>query len=118
LKDGKLADGNYCYWEMSRFPNKVFEAVVLTRPSTGAVSESAPAPAFEDDESEYTVPPMVEVRLYFAVGGIVKGYFIPFAVGEQGGEYELRFHSETWHPINPLQIKPSQGFRYFNHEER
>jgi len=115
LRDGKLSDGNYCYWEMDRFPQRMLDIIFAV--GTGVVSESAKAPSgYEEDESEFQFPETVEARLYFAVKGEVKGYFVPYAVGEQGEEYELRFYSESWHPIEPIKIKPSQGFRYFNHE--
>ncbi len=116
-KDGKRSEGNYCYWEMTRFPNRILEATFPQ--TTGVVSESALAPSedlyvyAEDDQS---FPEDVEIRLYFAVGGQVKGYFVSEAMGEQNGVSELRFFSESWTEIKPIQIKPSQGFRYFNHQ--
>jgi len=112
-KDGRKSEGAYCYWEMRRFPKRILDRVF---PETeGVVSESVKAPGFgwyaEDDvDLPYEG---LEVRLYFAVKGQVLGYFICKAIGERDGIYELRFHSESWTPIRPILIKPSQGFRYF-----
>jgi len=112
VRDGKKSEGVYCYWEMNRFPQRIIEHVFPE--SRGIVSESAKAPGFgwyAEDDIDF--PEDVEVRLYFAVKGQVLGYFICKAMGERQGTYELRFHSESWVPIEPIVIKPSQGFRYF-----
>jgi len=118
-QDGKRRRGAYCYWEMSRFPKRISELFPIFE-TTGSYSEVAPAPRTDWDYSkdDKTFPGDVEVRLYFAVKGIVKGYFVCKAMGERDGIEELRFHSEDWHSIsNIIRVKPSQGFRYFNHEE-
>ena len=84
-KDGKLSDNRYCGWKTSRFPNK-FES-------------------FEHD---------TEYRLYFAVKGQVKGYFI---IDDYFVADELHFQSESWKPIENGEIlKPSQGWRYYLHD--
>jgi len=120
-QDGKRRNSAYCYWEMTRFPTRI-TALIPHFESTGVYSESAKAPRtdwhYSHDDLDF--PEDVEVRLYFAVGGVVRGYFMCKAMGERKRIQELRFHSESWHPIHrfpPLRIKPSQGFRYFNHEE-
>ena len=112
LCDGKKSEGAYCYWEMSRFPKRILDRV-FPEP-LGSVSESAKSPGFgfyAEDDIDF--PEDVEVRLYFAVKGQVLGFFVCKAIGERNGTYELRFHSESWMPIKPMNIKPSQGFRYF-----
>jgi len=120
-QDGKRRNGAYCYWDMKRFPQRIGELVYPSE-STGAYSEAAKAPrtswTYSKDDVDF--PEDVEVRLYFAVGGVVRGYFVSRAMGERDRVEELRFHSESWHPVirfPPIRIKPSQGFRYFNHEE-
>lgn len=113
LRDGKRSDGSYCYWAMTKFPTKILEAVDHRSLDCARVPDDY---TFNEDDqyfSEY-----VEIRLYFAVGGVVKGYFICKAIGKSKEKYELRFFSEDWKPIKPIKIKPSQGFRYFNHEEK
>ena len=116
LHDGKESEGAYCYWEMSRFPKQLFDVAM---PETlGVVSESAKAPGYGwYDEDDIDFPEDIEVRLYFAVKGQVLGYFICKAMGERDGTYELRFHSESWVSIEPVKVKPSQGFRYFKEAE-
>jgi hypothetical protein len=115
LKDGKKSEHRYCYWGMSRFPQRILQYVFPE--TTGAVSEAARAPGFGwyHNYNDIDFPEDLEVRLYFAVKGQVLGYFISKAMGEQDGKQELRFHSESWTPIKPVTIKPSQGFRYFKH---
>ena len=116
LKDGKKSQHAYCYWEMSRFPKRILELAFPE--STGVVSEAAKAPGFgwyDEDDIGFKIE-NVEVRLYFAVKGIVQGYFLCKALGERNGVYELRFHSEDWFPTRPYVVKPSQGFRYFKEE--
>jgi hypothetical protein len=115
LKDGKKSEHCYCFWNMTRFPRRILQRVFPE--SIGAVSEAAKAPGFgwyaEDDIG---VPEDFEVHLYFAVKGQVLGYFVCKAMGERHRTQELRFHSESWTPIKPVTIKPSQGFRYFKHD--
>jgi hypothetical protein len=69
----------------------------------------------EDDESFTEKPYEFYVRLYFAVKGIVQGYFRCYAYGP---DKTLRFHSEDWVSVKPIKIKPSQGYRYFVYEEK
>ena len=111
--DGRKSEDAYCYWEMSRFPKRLLE---IAMPETlGIVSEPTKAPGFgwyDEDDIDFPYEDL-EVRLYFAVKGQVLGYFVCKAMGERDGRYELRFHSESWTPIKPIPIKPSQGFRYF-----
>ena len=84
LRDGKQSDNAYCFWEMGRFPKRIMESEM-------------------DDE----------VRLYMAIKGQVKGYFVIHDCSE-----DLEFYSESWHSIeNGEQLKPSQGFRYYTHTE-
>ena len=79
-RDGKLSEGNYCYWKTSRFPKRFLEN------------------------------PNAEKRIYFAVKGQVKGYFIIHSC-EEG---ELQFFSESWTEIkNGEKLKPSWGWRYY-----
>lgn len=113
LRDGKRSDGSYCYWAMTKFPTKILEAVDR---STLTVTKSPNYPIFNEDDQYF--PEHVEVRLYFAVSGIVMGYFVCKAIGKSLQKYELRFFSDDWVVIKPIQIKSSQGFRYFNHEEK
>lgn len=112
LRDGKKSENSYCYWRMSRFPKRILDRVFPE--TTGAVSEAAKAPGIwtycEDDIGF----PDFDVRMYFAVRGWVRGYFVCKAIGERDGEYELRFHSESWTSIEPFSVKPSRGFRYIN----
>jgi hypothetical protein len=115
LRDGKKSEQAYCYWEMSRFPQRILERVFPE--GLGTVSESAKAPGFGwYDEDDIDFPDNFEVRLYFAVKGEVKGYFLCKALGERNGVYELRFHSEDWNMTRHYVVKPSQGFRYFKEE--
>lgn len=86
LRDGKNSENRWCFWEMKRFPKKIKEMT---------------------DYEE-------EIRLYFAIKGKVKGYFIIHDLDDGAGT--LDFYSESWHPIKDgEQLKPSQGFRYYNH---
>lgn len=115
MNDGKRADGNYCFWEMPRFPKRI---LTLVENQLNQFQPDQPTPAPNDDwrysEDDVFFPENVEVRLYFAVSGQVKGYFVSEALGKQDVVYELRFYSESWTPIKEyIQIKPSQGFRYF-----
>ena len=105
LKDGKESDGNYCYWDITRFPKRI-----------NVLTDDSPNEWFyEEDDSPFY--PNSEVRLYFAVGGEVKGYFICKAMNENiMGFCQLRFYSESWTPIAPIRIKNSQGYRYFVHD--
>ena len=127
-KDGKKSDGRYCFWEMTRFPKKIKE--LLYPESTGIYSVPAKAPGYEGiyDEDDLVFEGF-EVRLYFAVKGIVQGYFVCKACNKTSarrsirqrkgyGLSQLRFFSESWIPFKKkIKIKPSQGWRYFNHEE-
>jgi hypothetical protein len=120
-QDGKRKQGAYCYWDMKRFPTRI-SALFPPVESTGVYSESAKLPrdSWNYSKDDLDFPEDVEVRLYFAIGGVVRGYFVCKAMGERKGVRELRFHSESWHPLYSIpliRIKPSQGFRYFNHEE-
>jgi len=120
-QDGKRRNGAYCFWEMSRFPTRI-TALFPPCEGTGVYSESAEAPRTDWNYNEDNIyfPEGVEVRLYFAVGGVVRGYFVCRAMGKRKSVRELHFHSESWHPLHSIpliRIKPSQGFRYFNHEE-
>ena len=82
-RDGKGSEGNVCYWETSKPPKR-----------------------FKDK-------PCAEARIYFAVRGQVKGYFIvDFKYASP-----LYFYSESWTPIENGEIlKPSQGWRYYLHD--
>ena len=83
LRDGKQSDNAYCFWEMGRFPKRILESQAGD-----------------------------EVRLYMAIKGQVKGYFI---IHDCCGD--LEFYSESWTEIkNGEQLKPSQGFRYYVHK--
>lgn len=113
LREGRKSEGAYCYWEMHRFPKRIFE---LAFPETlGVVSESAKAPGFGwYDEDDIDFPENLEVRLYFAVKGQVLGYFKCKAMGERHGMYELRFHSESWTPIEPIKIQAKPRLQIFH----
>lgn len=83
LRDGLRSEGDYCFWETSKYPKQ-----------------------FEEN-------PDAEWRLYFAIKGQVKGYFIIH------DNYDnLQFFSESWKPIKDGEIlRPSQGWRYYLHKE-
>ena len=113
LKDGKKEDDKYCYWTMT-FPKKIKEA--LFPESTGRYSIPAKAPGFGliYDEDDLIFENFV-VKLYFAVGGVVRGYFVCKACDKK--LTELRFHSEDWFPVTKLvRVKPSQGWRYYKED--
>lgn len=110
--EGWKADGNYCYWKMTRFPKKIKDA--LFPETTGRYSMSAKAPGagtiYDEDDRIFED---FEVRLYFAVKGIVRGFFVCKACDKN--LTELRFQSEDWHSFEEIiHIKPSQGWRYFD----
>jgi len=85
LKDGKESNDCYCYWEMGRFPKRFIDS----------------------NETD-------ELRLYMAIKGQVKGYFIIHDYDDT-----LMFYSESWHIIKDgEQLKPSQGFRYYIHKNK
>ena len=92
INDGKQCESRSCYWNTARFPKQFLQN-----------------PSFEH-------------RLYFAVGGQVKGYFTLFDIDCMqktcmSGPFFLLFYSESWVPIeNGPVLKPSQGWRYFSHE--
>lgn len=107
--DGRKEDEQYCFWEMTRFPKKVKER--LFSESQGIVSRPAKLFDFVYDEDDLIFEDF-DVRLYFAVKGIVRGYFVCKACNKDLSE--LRFHSEDWYPITKqIKVKPSQGWRYF-----
>ena len=118
-RDGKRANGRYCYWTFAKYPRRIdllVDAKQELRIGKGTVSESAKAASDYDfvyDEDDFLFTKFgFYVRLYFAVGGVVRGYFKCYASDEN---HSLRFHSEDWVSIeNGEKIKPSQGFRYFN----
>jgi len=56
-------------------------------------------------------------KLYFAINGIVRGYFEIFGTIQNNdtGLFEFRFYSESWTEIKDgEQLKPSQGWRYYD----
>lgn len=60
-----------------------------------------------------------ERRLYIAINGQVKGYFIidSLSNGDSPRVCRMIFHSESWVEIaNGEQFSPSQGWRYYLHE--
>lgn len=62
------------------------------------------------------LPKQTPDRIYFAINGIVRGYFKIFGIKENNetGYYELCFYSESWTEIKDgEQLKPSQGWRYY-----
>lgn len=88
-RDGLMKEDNYCYWDTRRFPTKLGN---------------------HRDER----------RLYMAVNGQVKGYFIIESLtnGDEPGVCRIIFHSESWVEIaNGEQLVPSQGWRYYIHEQ-
>jgi len=134
-EDGKQANGKYCFWQLTRFPKKIKEA--LFPESTGIYSRPAKIiiPIYDEDDLVFED---FEVRLFFAVKGVVQGYFTCKACDKD--LTQLRFFSESWqHSINvksykrkkkggkrkvvkvkthkrksvPREIKPSQGWRYY-----
>lgn len=112
LTDGKEEAGRYCFWEMSRFPRRIRQAIEAQSESTGRYSVVARifSGIYDDDDLVFEY---FHVRLYFAVNGIVQGYFVCRACDQK--LTELRFHSEDWFPMEkPVKIKPSQGWRYFD----
>jgi len=90
-KDGKRNENRWCYWEMSKFPKKFMASRVE------------------------------ELRLYMAIGGQVKGYFIIHDLDygsrpSDGGTVD--FYSESWNPIQDGEtLKPSQGWRYYTYDK-
>ena len=61
----------------------------------------------------FTNDPDAEKRLYMAVGGQVLGYFVITTSPSR-----FIFFSESWVPLEDGPVlKPSQGWRYFSHEE-
>jgi hypothetical protein len=114
--DGKKSEQKYCYWEMSRFP-KVFSDLLpeVFRPTRRDEPCKALQTGWIYDFNDILLPDDLEVRLYFAIDGWVKGYFVCRAIGiaAHSKASELRFFSESWTSIKPIPIKPSQGFRYF-----
>lgn len=88
-RDGKQSDNNWCFWEMNRFPKRFIEA---------------------NDE---------ELRLYMAIKGEVKGYFVIHDLDYEGNPSDggtLDFYSDSWKEVKGgEQLKPSQGYRYYLH---
>ena len=112
LEDGKEADEKYCYWEFSRFPRIIREAIQISREAAYDGRYSGSARLFDGyyDEDDLVFEGFI-VRLYFAVKGMVRGWFVSRACNKE--MTELRFHSEDWFPLKKeVKIKPSQGFRY------
>jgi hypothetical protein len=88
-RDGMLKNDNYCFWDTRRFPVQL---------------------ANHRDER----------RIYMAVNGQVKGYFIieSLSNGDEPHVCRIIFHSESWVEIgNGEQLVPSQGWRYYLHEQ-
>ena len=120
-KNGKLSDGDYCFWEFgkNRFPSRIKQLIYeISEGRTGSYSEVAQAPDTEQCGDDDFILPAYQfyVRFFFAVGGIVRGYFKVYRVDT--AFTELRFHSEDWISTPPVRIKPSQGFRYFPNAKR
>lgn len=83
--DGKHSEGNYCYWETAKFPVR------------------------------FKKHPTAQKRLYLAVKGQVKGYFII----NKCLDNELQFDSESWVEIENGQHKrASQRWRYYLHPDQ
>lgn len=62
------------------------------------------------------VPKQKVDRIYFAINGIIKGYFKIFGIKENNETryFEICFHSESWTELkNWVKLKPSQGWRYY-----
>ena len=118
LNDGKKSENKYCYWQIGNFPKRIYEICEEIH-NENVFSESAKAPQTDwiYDNEDILFPENIEVRLYFAVQGLVFGYFVCKAIGLIDNKYQLRFYSESWIPIKIVPIKSSQGWRYFNHEE-
>jgi len=91
MMDGRRSEGKFCYWYLSRFPKKFKEAM--------------------DKDIDNT-----EFRLYMAVNGVVRGYFVIDDFDDYEHPSEIHFDSESWHSIKDGErFKPSQGWRYFLH---
>lgn len=122
LRDGKESDGRYCYWEFTHgVPKRVGQLMTEISEDYVAKDPQPPRPLFDyvyDDDKEIvfsTHPYRFYVRVYFAVGGVVRGFFKSYAADHE--MQSLRFHSEDWVPIkNGSKIKPSQGYRYVTGE--
>ena len=122
LRDGREDDGCYCYWEFAsdpelakkRFPKRIRQ-LIESFETTGSYSEvrKAPGGGYEDDDLDFTDPYGFYVRLYFAVGGIVRGFFKCYAADQE--RTQLRFRSDDWVPVKSIKVRPSQGYRYFSH---
>jgi len=50
-------------------------------------------------------------RIYFAVKGYIRGYFLIRDVDDTDG-CDIEFDSESWVAIEPIQTKSFQGFKY------
>lgn len=121
LKDGKSSEGRYCFWKFGeRFPRRIRQTISdFVIGSTGTYSEAAKAPDEEGcrEDDLYLTNYSFYVRFYFAVGGVVQGYFEVYRVDSD--LTELRFHSEDWVPIKDgAKIRPSQGYRYYDMESK
>lgn len=51
-------------------------------------------------------------RIYFAVKGYIRGYFLIRDVEDDGCGCDVEFDSETWKDIEPIKTKSFQGFKY------
>ena len=50
-------------------------------------------------------------RIYFAVKGYIRGYFLIRDVDDSDG-CDIEFDSESWKDIEPIKTKSFQGFKY------
>jgi hypothetical protein len=84
-RDGIGSEGNYCYWTTRKYPTTIAKG------------------EFKAD------------RIYFAVRGKVKGYFIMNDIKQIDDDtWEFRWFSETWVDIEDGKcFKLSQGWRHY-----
>jgi len=108
--DGLKEDDNYCYWGTMKMPKKFTEVLELENAERVSV----------EDSFRYEL--IKEFPIYFAIKGVIQGYFIIHKIS--AGDYEgrsdkisnfhLEFYSESWHEIKHGEtLKPSQGWRYY-----
>ncbi len=102
-EDGLKSKGDYCYWGTMKLPTRFVERLDI---------ENAERVAYEDS---FPYELITEFPIYFAIKGIVRGYFIINEIdSDKISNFWLKFHSESWVEIKRgEQLKPSQGWRYY-----
>jgi len=108
--DGFKESGRYVFWYGAKIPKKILDLL----PEDQAERESYPSDKLLNEVLDDAIDLRdYDVRLYFQVEKMIRGYFKIVSINVISSGFELRFWSDDWIGEETEGKKGHQGWEYY-----